>query len=318
MRLVALAIALVVAMNAFAQQKPKPASSDTGGDLLWKKLETRVRDIADRFDGVMGVAIMDLTDGRILSYNGDRVFPTASSIKIAILLELYRQDQEARAGAKGKAKLDDVYTFDPKDLVEDSQIMAGLTPGMTRISNRDLAQFMVAVSDNAAANVLIDRVGMQNVNATMRSLGLTKTMLRRKMMDIAAARRGDENVATPQEMTRLLEMIYKGNALNKELTDQLIKQLKTLKKDSYLSYELPAGVELADKPGTLEGVRTDSGIVFAKNRPFAISVMTAYDRQDKAAERGISEVAVQAYRYFEMRGKTSEYGRILLQPDTGR
>jgi beta-lactamase class A len=310
MRLFAFAVTLALSSAAFGQQKPE-APRDTGSDLPWKKLETRVEEIANRLDGVMGVAILDLTDGRILLHNADRVFPTASSIKIAILLELYRQDQEARSGAKGKAKLDDSYTFDPKDLVEDSQVMAGLTPAVTRVTNRDLAQFVVAVSDNAATNVLIDRVGMPNVNATLRSLGLTKTMLRRKMMDIAAARRGDENVATPQEMVRLLEMIYKGKALNKELTHELIKQLKTLKKDSYLSYELPAAVELADKPGTLDGVRNDSGIVFAQNRPFAISVMTAYDRDEKAAERAISEVALEAYRYFEMRGKTSEYGRVL-------
>ena len=311
MRLVTFFIALALAASAFGQQKPEVVPRDTGSDLLWKKLETRVEEIATRLDGVMSVAILDLTDGRILLRNADRVFPAASSIKIAILLELYRQDQEARAGAKGKGKLDDSYTFDPKDLVEDSQIMAGLTPGVTRVTNRDLAQFMVAVSDNAATNILIDRVGRDNVNATLRGLGLTKTMLRRKMMDIGAARRGDENVATPQEMVRLLEMIYKGKALNKELTDELIKRLKTLKKDSYLSYELPAGVELADKPGTLDGVRNDSGIVFAPNRPFAISVMTAYDRDEKAAERAISEVALEAYRYFEMRGKTSEYGRVL-------
>jgi beta-lactamase class A len=311
MRLVAFSIALALVTSVFGEQEPKVVPRDAGGDLLWKKLETRVEEIAARLDGLMGVAILDLTDGRILLRNADRVFPAASSIKIAILLELYRQDQEARAGAKGKAKLNDSYTFDPKDLVEDSQIMAGLTAGVTRVTNRDLAQFMVAVSDNAAANILIDRVGKDNVNAMLHSLGLSKTMLRRKMMDIAAARRGDENVATPQEMVRLLEMIYKGKALNKELTDELIKQLKTLKKDSYLSYELPAAVELADKPGTLDGVRNDSGIVFAQNRPFAISVMTAYDRDEKAAERAISEVALGAYHCFEMRGKTSEYGRIL-------
>jgi len=310
-KLAAFAIVITLASSAFGQQKPEATPRDSGGDLLWKKLETRVEDIAVRLDGVMGVAILDLSDGRILLRNADRVFPTASSIKIAVLLELYRQDQETRAGAKGKAKLDDIYTFDPKDLVEDSQIMSGLTPGVTRVTNRDLAQFMVAVSDNAATNVLIDRVGMQNVNATLRSLGLTKTMLRRKMIDIAAARRGYENVSTPQEMARLLEMIYKGKALNQELTGDLIKQLKTLKKESYLSYELPADVELADKPGSLDGVRTDSGIVFAKNRPFAISVMTTYDRDEKAAERAISEVALEAYRYFDMRGKTSDYGRIL-------
>src|SRR5206468_4472384 len=311
MRLVTFFIALALAASAFGQQKPEVVPRDTGTDLLWKKLDTRVEKIATRLDGVMSVAILDLTDGRILLRNADRVFPAASSIKIAILLELYRQDQEARAGAKGKTRLDDIYTFDPKDLVEDSQIMAGLTPGVTRVTNRDLAQFMVAVCDNAATNVLIDRVGKDNVNATLRGLGLTKTMLRRKMMDIGAAKRSDENVSTPQEMARLLETIYKGKALNKELTAAFIKQLSTSKKDSFLSYDLPPGVEIADKPGSLDGVRTDSGIIFAKNRPFAISVMTAYDRDERAAEHAISEVALEAFRYFQMRGKATEYGRIL-------
>ncbi len=92
-------------------------------------------------------------------HNADRFFPTTSSIKIAVIVELYRQDQEMRSGAKGKARLDDTYTFDPKDLVEDSRIMAGPTTGVTHVTNRDLAQFMIAVSDNAAANILIDRVG---------------------------------------------------------------------------------------------------------------------------------------------------------------
>jgi beta-lactamase class A len=293
-----LVIYLAFAGATAAQQKPSE-------DLLWKKLDARVDEAVDKFDGVMGAAIIDLMDGRAILKNADRVFPTASSIKIAVLLELYHQEQT------GKAKLNDVYTFDTKDLLEDSQIMAGLTPGATRVTNRDLAQFMVAVSDNAAANVLIDRVGMQNVNATLRNLGLTKTMLRRRMMDIAAARRGDENVSTPQEMARLLETIYEGKALSAELTAQFIKQLRTLKKDSWLSTDLPADVEVADKPGSLEGVRTDSGIIFAKNRPFAISVMSAYDRDERVAERVISEIALQAFRYFDMRGKTTEYGRIL-------
>jgi beta-lactamase class A len=311
MRLAAFAVALAVASNAFAQQKSEPIPRDTGSDLLWKKLETRVREIADRLDGVMGVAILDLTDGRSLSHNGDRVFPAASSIKIAILVELYRQDLGARARAKDKAKLDDGYTFDPKDLVEDSRIMAGLTVGVTHVTNRDLAQFMVAVSDNAAANILMDRVGKENVNATLRDLGLSKTMLRRKMIDLAAAQRGDENVATPEEMVRLLEAIYKEKVLSKETTAALIKQLSTLKQ-SYIPRLLPESVQVANKPGELEAVRTDSGIVFAANRPFAVSVMTTYNRDEKAAERAISEVALEAYRYFEMRGKTSEYGRVLL------
>src|SRR6266516_3650356 len=310
-------IALAVNTNALGQQKPEAVPRDTGSDLLWKKLETRVEEIAARLDGVMGVAILDLTDGRILLHNADRVFPAASSIKLAILLELYRQDQEARAGAQGKARLDDIYTFDPKDLVEDSQIMAGLTAGMTRITNRDLAQFMVAVSDNAAANILYDRVGKDNVNAMLHSLGLSKTMLRRKMMDTAAARRGEENVATPQEMVRLLEAIHKEKVLDKQATAEFIKQLST-SKQSYIPHYLPENVQVANKPGELEAVRTDSGIVYAQNRPFAISVMTAYDRDEKAAGRAISDVALEAYHYFEMHGKTSEYSRVLPSASPGR
>ncbi|PYJ93586.1 MAG: serine hydrolase [Verrucomicrobia bacterium] len=317
MRVIAFSIGLALAANAFGQQKPEAAPRDTGSDLLWKKLETRVDEIANRLDGVMGVAILDLTDGRVLLRNADRVFPAASSIKIAILLELYRQDQEARAGAKGKARLDDIYTFDPKDLVEDSRIMAGLTAGVTRVTNRDLAQFMVTVSDNAATNVLIDRVGKDNVNAMLHSLGLSKTMLRRKMMDVAAARRGDENVATPQEMVRLLEAIYKEKVLDKQATAEFIKQLST-SKQSYIPRYLPENVQVANKPGELEAVRTDSGIVYAQNRPFAISVMTAYDRDEKAAGRAISDVALEAYHYFEMHGKTSEYGRVLPSAPPGR
>jgi len=260
LRLATLAIPVVITVTSFGQQKPEVASSGVRDDLLWKKLSDRVAEIVERFDGVMGVAIADLTDDRAILKNADRVFPTASSIKIAILLELYHQDQEARTGVAGNAKLDDVYTFDPKDLVEDSQIMAGLTPGVTRVTNRDLAQFMIAVSDNAAANILIDRVGRENVNAMLRSLGLVKTTLRRKMMDVAAARRGEENISTPQEIVRLLEAIYRGKALNKELTAAFIQQLSTLK-ESYIPRELPAGIQIANKPGNLEGVRTDSGIL---------------------------------------------------------
>src|SRR5438045_5990851 len=111
-------------------------------------------------------------------------------------------------------------------------------------------------------------------------------------------------------MARLLEAIYKGKALSKQATAEFIKQLST-KKGSYLPRYLPESVQVANKPGELEGVRTDSGIVYAQKRPFAISLMTAYDRDERAAERAISEVALEAYRYFDMRGKTSEYGRIL-------
>ncbi|PYK13545.1 MAG: hypothetical protein DME65_01510 [Verrucomicrobia bacterium] len=104
MRLAVFAVALALTTSAFGQEQSGAVRSDTGSDLLWKKLEARVDEVADQLDGVMGVAILDLTDDRTLLSNADRVFPAASSIKIAILLELYHQDEEARAGAKGKTR----------------------------------------------------------------------------------------------------------------------------------------------------------------------------------------------------------------------
>ena len=302
-------LGLPLTENIPGQSKSDDAVAKTT-DLLWTKLDTHVGEAVEKFDGVMGVAIVDLTDGRSILKNADRVFPTASSIKIAILLELYHQEQQAREGMQGKARLNDVYDVDPKVLVDFSSIMQGLTPGLTKVTNHDLAQFMIAVSDNTASNVLIDRVGIENVNAMLRSLGLMKTMLRRHMMDFEAAKRGSENVSTPREMTQLLEAIYKGKALNKELTAEFIKQLSTLK-ESEIQHDLPEGIRVANKPGSLKGVRTDSGIVFAKDRPFAISVMTQNVANEHRASARICWIALEAFHYFDMRGKTSEYGRVL-------
>src|SRR2546423_122012 len=122
---------------------------------LWLKLQQELKAVDDQLDGVMGLALKDLTSGDEFFINPDEVMPQASSIKIAVLAELYRQAQG------GKLKLTDEYVVRKEDLVPGSDIMLGLTPGVTRVTLRDLATFMVAVSDNSATNVLIDRIGME-------------------------------------------------------------------------------------------------------------------------------------------------------------
>jgi beta-lactamase class A len=199
---------------------PKAATTDKEA-VLWRKLEAEVRDIDAHLDGVIGVAIEDLSSGRTLFLNPDEILPQASSIKIAVVAELYHQHQE------GKLKLDDLYTVNAADLVPDSNIMGGLTPGVTRVTNRDLATMMVAVSDNSATNVLIDRVGMENVNAFLEGLGLHQVRLRRKMMDLKAAAEGRENVATPREMMTLLDALFRNKVLNRGLTDDFFRILAT-------------------------------------------------------------------------------------------
>src|SRR3989442_7717684 len=183
--------------------------------------------------------------------------------------------------------------------------MAGLTPGVTRITLRDLATMMVAVSDNSATNVLIDRVAMENVNALLDSLGLTHTRLRRKMMDLKAAGEGRENIATPREMMLLLESLYRGKVLNKQMTEDFFNLL-SVHKESYIPRELPEDLKVANKPGELEGVRNDSGIVFAGKRPYVISVMTTYLRREHDGGEAIIRISNAAYQMVDPLSRASQ------------
>jgi beta-lactamase class A len=296
-------------LAASAQTSPPPPTEKQ--TVLWMKLEKSILDIDRSLDGVMGVAIVDLTDGHKYLLHANDVFPQASSIKICVLAELYRQAQQ------GKLKLTDLYTVNAANLVQDSDIMGGLTPGVTKITLRDLATMMVAVSDNSATNVLIDRVGMDNVNAFLNAQGLRDTRLRRKMMDLKAATEGRENVSTPNEMLNLLQALYRGEILNKEMTADFFKVLST-HKDSWIPRNLPDDLKIADKPGSLEGVRNDSGVIFVDKRPFVLCVMTTYLHRERDGEEAISNVALAAWRMFDRLARASEYGRVISPGNSSR
>src|SRR5271169_6451281 len=128
----------ILSSSSASAQNAAPSEKQS---VLWTKLESSIAEVDRNLDGVMGVAIVDLADGHKYSLHADDVFPQASSIKICVLAELYRQAQQ------GKLKLTDLYTVNAADLVQDSDIMNGLTPGVSRITLRDLATMMVAVSD---------------------------------------------------------------------------------------------------------------------------------------------------------------------------
>ena len=297
---------ILIFSSCFAQS-PTPSSGKT--KVLWQKLEAGIEQVNQHLDGVMGVAIEDLNTGDHYFLHEDEVFAQASSIKITVLANLYLQAQQ------GKLKLTDIYTVQSSDLVPDSDIMNGLTPGVTRITLRDLATMMVAVSDNAATNVLIDRVGMQNVNAMLDSLGLTHTRLRRKMMDLEAAKQGRENISTPREMMTLLSAIYHGKVLNKESSEDFFKVLST-NKNSWIPRDLPPDLKVADKPGALEAVRNDSGVVFVEGRPYVICVMTGFLRNERDGEEAISKVSLDTWRMFDRLSRATEYGRV-VSPGNG-
>jgi beta-lactamase class A len=295
-----IALASVPGMAQCCPEKPATEKQQA----LWQKLQDELRSVDKGLDGVMGLGVKDLTSGETFFIHGDEIMPQASSIKIAVLANLYLQAQQ------GKLKLTEEYVVRQEDLVSGSDILLGLTPGVTRLTLRDLATMMIAVSDNSATNVLIRRVGMENVNAMLDSLGLHATRLRRQMMDLKAAGEGRENVSTPREMMTLLETIYRGKLLNKEMTADFIKMLSTHKESSLLQ-GLPDDVAAASKPGELEAVRNDSGIVLLKGRPYILCVMTTYLKDERDGAAAIRKISALTYSYFDRLARASEYGRVV-------
>jgi beta-lactamase class A len=294
----AVTLALLQAPVLAAQPASPPA------EQLWSRLGDSVRAIAQQTDAITGLAILDLTDRRVIMHNGDNVFPTASTIKIAVLAELYRQHAGART------KLGDLYTLTATDLVGGSGLMRGFTPGVTRLTNRDLAVLMMGVSDNSATNILIGRLSMDSVNALLSRLGFRETRLRRLMMDAKAAEAGRENTATPRELVTLLWELQNGAWPDTSLKADFFKVFST-PKNGRIARLLPAGVAVADKPGELEGVRVDAGIVFVPGRPFAIAVMTNYGRDVRAQETVIARIARAAWDYFDVIARSSPLGRAI-------
>jgi beta-lactamase class A len=285
---VQVAFLLLAAASASAQTPPLPSA-------LRASFEQRVHEIAARVDGVVGYAIVDLTTGERLGHLEHETFPTASAIKLAIVYELFKQVEEQRID------LDEKITLDRRQAVGGAGVLVEM--GTPTLSIRDYAALMVMLSDNTATNVLIDRLGMDRIATRMQGLGLAQTKLRRHMMDAAAARRGDENVSTPDELVRLL----------KAMNDNMPKAIELLKKpkENRLRKGLPEGVASADKSGELEGVRVDAGIVFAKNRPYALCVMTTFLKSEAEGEQAIVEISRAAYEYFSRLGAGGALGRRL-------
>ncbi len=292
----ALVLLSVIGMPRVAPgQQPRPAS------LLRQQTAARLQDAARRVDGVVGYSIVDLTSGERFEWQPDVVLPTASTIKLAILYEL------AHAVDEGRLKLDDTRALDRKRAVPGGLLYEMGTPAL---SLRDYAVAMAVLSDNTATNVLIELLGMEAITARMRGLGLKDTRLRRYMIDLEAAKRGNENVSTPGDIARLLETFHRGTGLTPASRDEALTILKKEKVPlSALAKGLPAGIEVANKPGELEGVRVDAGIVYAKNRPYIFSAMTSFLLEDEAGDRAIEELSRVAYGYFSRMGAATEYGR---------
>jgi beta-lactamase class A len=282
-----------------------PAAGESRfGQVLDAKLAVAIHGIEGGLDGVLGLALKDLKTGKTLFINEREVFPQASSIKIAVLYEVFKQAEE------GRLELDELVALEESKKVEGSGVLFHLGRPSLSLSIRDLAVLMIVLSDNTATNILIDKVGLEAVNKRMDALGLPKTRLRRRMMDLKAAAEGRENVSTPVEMMTLLEKIWKGPALGEPSRKDLLAIL-AIPKDSPLRAGVPEGVEVAEKPGELEAVRCDSGIVLLTGRPYILCVMTTYLKRDADGSAAIAQVSRAVFEHISRLARSSEIGRVV-------
>jgi beta-lactamase class A len=284
-----LLLSLMLAIAAQAQQAVS--------DLLEQRTVAQLAAYVDSFDGVLGVAAIDLTTGRAFSLHGDAVFPQASSIKIPIMIEVFR------AARAGRFKLDDKINLTNQDLVAGGRIDRILAKGPVTLTVRELVAKMIEFSDNTSTNKLIAMVGMPNVNRLLDDLGLHTTRLQRIMLDSAAARRNEENISTPLEMARLVEMLYKNKFAD---SAEIIEILKTV--DADLRRTIPEDIPVAAKPGSIPGARCETGIVFLAKRPFAISVMSTFLNDRRNAVHDIAQIVLD---HFEMLARSNKYGNRL-------
>lgn len=296
-----------------------------------ERLRVHLQELVNAFPGTLGVAVRDIATGQTISINGDRLFPMASAYKIPILVEVFRQ-----AEAK-KFSLDDRVQLADSDRTLGSGVLTLMSPGLSP-TIKDLATLMIILSDNQATDILLNKVGAENVTATMRSLGLKNIRVDRTtfemirdylaLMDDGAAGKSkdylmnrprldtatpervaqadaafakiEKDVASPLDMAQLLELIVKGKAAGEDSCRQMMTILNRQQFNQRLPRYLPEGTGFAHKTGTIGSTTNDAGVMFVRGNPIALVVFTV----DKRAGRGeveerMGRLARVVYDFFD-------------------
>ncbi|MBU3197496.1 class A beta-lactamase-related serine hydrolase [Clostridium algidicarnis] len=197
----------------------------------------------------------------------------ASVIKIFIMVEAYNQiDKEI-------LKENEVITLEDNMKVEGSGSLFKEKSGRGyKIS--ELLDLMIIESDNTATNILIDKLGMDNINNTIKEFGYTDTALNRKMMDKAKIDGGVDNYTSIIDLNNMLYKIYNNECLGSYYDKKIIKTMKRQKNKTKIPSGLPSDIEVANKTGEIEKVENDVAIVFTDKGNYIISILTNGDNND--------------------------------------
>lgn len=232
--------------------------------------------------GTYAIACASADGSWSVDVNGDEPFVSASIIKLAILGTLLDQAQT------GALSLDDSVTVDPSDVVGGTGVIQTSGAGGS-YTYRQLAAYMIQDSDNIATNLIIDAVGMPAVNEYASEIGLTQTVLNRRMMDFST---DVENYTSANDVAHMLQLIYQGKLVSPDASEFALDLLKGQHDGAGLLEGLPAGSVFAHKTGTLDGVFNDGGIVLASN-PYVMVVLSS-DAERSQAQDCMADVAQKA------------------------
>ncbi len=257
-------------------------------------LGQRIKDILTAYTGRWGIVILNQSTWDKLELDSDMVFPAASMIKVPIMYEIMRQ------AAARKLSLNDSLEVTSGYITGGAGILKELRAGIT-MTIRELVTLMIILSDNTATNMLIDVAGMDAVNKTMDSLGLKSTVLRRRMMDFAAAQAGKENETSAADLARLFAGIYTSIGLPPAYGSSMLDILKRQQIRDKLPFYLPEETIIAHKTGTLTGVEHDAGILFLPGGPYIVCVLTADLQTNYLGLQLVASIGKVIYEHFHHR-----------------
>ena len=207
----------------------------------------------------------NLTTNDIIGYNEEKIILAASIIKLTVLVEAFKQIKE------GKIKKEEFFITCEKDKVPSCGALNYMREDL-KVTLEDLYVLMIILSDNYATNMLIDKLGMENINKTIKEIGLKNTVLNRKMFDNENAALGLENYISAGDIGYLLEKMYNKGLIDERSSEEMISILKNQRlngKMPFFLHSLKPKIDIAHKTGEDTNITHDVGIVFAKE-PFIV------------------------------------------------
>jgi beta-lactamase class A len=268
-------------------------------------LEDRIAPLVKAHKGKVAVAVKHLMLGTEFYLNADEPMPTASLIKLPVMIETYSQ------AAEGKVKLDATLTLRKEDKVPGSGILTNHFSDGASFPLRDGVRLMMAFSDNTATNLVLDRIGIASTNDRMAKLGLKETRINAKVfkgsttsIDPERTKKYGLGSTTAREMVQLLELLDAGKLGNAEATKEMIAHLKACDDKEKMTRFLPAGTVVAHKTGSVNASKTDAGIVYLKSGAVAICALTDGNEDqrwvaDNAAQVLIGRIAKEVVDHFQ-------------------